>query len=191
MCKEFTNPGIRRLIHDIIWCLGNHNGLQEDTGERGMGIGLYPVQSFINFYLNDLDRELSAVKYLKNFRYCDNILLISTSKKALEQGAKIIIHWADNILCQPIHTNFGMQTVDNKHPINFVGYKIYPNKTLVRNATKYNFIRKVKQHKENKLKHTLASYKGWLSCSNSLGLWHKVTHMNFYQGFNPKPIKKK
>lgn len=152
LCKYFTNEGIRWLLHDIIYAMGDHNGLEESDGTEGMGIGLYPVQPLINFYLNPLDRKLAAVKGLKPYRYCDNILLIGESLEAIEKGIKIILEYAEVDLNQEVHTDYGIQTIDERHPVNFVGYKIYPTHTFIRDATKYKFKRKVKANRREDLR---------------------------------------
>ena len=190
LCKEFTNKGIRYLLKDIIYALGKHNGLYESDGTEGMGIGLYPTQPLINFYLNDLDRGICRIKKVKLFRYCDNLLMISPSKKSLEKALSYLSTYANNNLKQAIHTNYGIQTIDDRHPINFVGYKIYPMHTFVRNKTKYKFINKIKNSKNDTLRKVLVSYKGWLGCCNSLSLWKKITKLKSFNGFSTKPKKR-
>ena len=189
-CQTFTDEGLRWLAKDIIWSLGKHNGLGESDGTIGIGIGMYPVQPLINFYLNDFDRDVSGIKKIKMLRYCDNILLLSTDKKQLEKAIKTIFKWAYEIFCQPIHTNIGIQLLCENHPISFVGYKFYQNKTFVRNNIRKRFFRKFKQAKKDKLRQVLISYKGWYECCNALGLWRQVTHMHSYKGFNTKPKQK-
>lgn len=189
-CGTFSDRGLRWFAHDIIWSLGNHNGLTPSDGNTGAGIGMYPVQPLINFYLNDFDRVISKIKNIKYIRYCDNSLLISTSKKTLEKAIKIILKWSRKIFCQPIHTNICIQNLSKEHPISFVGYKFYQNKTFIRNNVKKHFISKIRHSKGEILRRVLVSYKGWLGCCNAMGLWKNITHMESFQGFDTKPKEK-
>ncbi len=185
-CQTFKDEGLRRMAKDIIWSLGNHNGLGESDGSEGMGIGFYPVQPLVNFYLNDLDREIAAIKGIKVYRYCDNILLVGTSAKVVWDAINLIKNYAANILNQEIHHNIGVQKLDEVHPINFIGYLFYKDHTLVRKDTKYKFKKKYKKYKDNpeKLKQVLSAYKGWLMHADGLHLWQTITVMNRFSDLN-------
>ena len=180
LCKTFTNPGIRWMLRDIIWSLRDENGLGKSDGNTGMGIGLYPVQPLVNFYLNKLDRRISAIPGIKMYRYCDNILLIGTSPEVVWQAINLILDFAKNELDQPVHTNIGVQKLDDVHPIDFIGYKFYKTYTWIRDSIKYKFKQKMKVLKNDpeKLERVLAAYKGWLMHCSGLSLWKHVTGMN-------------
>lgn len=182
LCKEFNDPGIRKMLHDVIWALRNHNGLYPSDGSRGVGIGLYPIQPLVNFYLNDLDREISKFPNIKMFRYCDDILIIGFDTKSIQNVIDFIIKYAKEVLDQPIHTNIGIQKLDQVHPISFVGYKFYKQYTFVRNSIKKNFKNKLKTKVD--LHPILASYKGWLERCNGLKLWKKLTNMSKFSELN-------
>lgn len=186
LCKMFNDEGIRWMLHDVIWALGDHNGIEESDGTEGMGIGLYPVQPLVNFYTNDMARDVSRIQDIKLFVYCDNNLIIGTSPKAVWQAVNRIKEWADNILCQPIHGNIGVQRLDEVHPIDYCGYLFYPDHTLLRKETKYRFKRKFNKTKDRPELHqqVLASYKGWLEHCNGLNLWRKVTGMKKFSDLN-------
>lgn len=182
LCEKFTDPGIRWLLRDVIWALGSHNGLEESDGNTGMGIGLYPVQPLVNFYLNKLDRKLAALPGIKMYRYCDNILLIGTSAKAVWDAINLVLGYAKDVMEQPVHDNIGVQKLDEKHPIDFIGYKFYKTYTWIRDSIKYKFKRKVKKYSSNinKLMPVLAAYKGWLMHCSGLKLWRRVTGINVF-----------
>lgn len=189
-CKMFTNEGIRWLLHDVIWTLGNHNGLEPSDGSEGMGIGLFPVQPLINGYYSPAWRLIAQIKGLTVLVYCDNILFLSCdSPKPIEQGIKLLQQRAEED-GQILHENYGVQLFSERHPVDFVGYKVYPTHTFIRNSTKYKFKRKVRKLRGEALRRVLTSYKGWLQCCNGRHLWQVVTHMASYAGFNTKPKKK-
>ena len=131
-------------------------------------------------------RDVSRIQGIKLFVYCDNNPIIGTSPKAVWQAVNRIKEWADNILCQPIHTNIGVQRLDEVHPIDYCGYLFYPDHTLLRKETKYRFKRKFNKTKDRPELHqqVLASYKGWLEHCNGLNLWRKVTGMKKFSDLN-------
>lgn len=178
ICRTFHDKGIRRLFHDIIYAMGNHNGLCESDGTEGMGIGFYPVQPLVNFYLSDMDRAVAALPDVKVYRYCDNILLIGYSREAVWNAIGFIKNYAQNTLEQPLHESVGVQRLCQQHPIDFVGYKFYPDHTLIRTRTKTQFKCKCRHIKsEPERSQMLASYNGWLSHCNGLHLWQTTTGM--------------
>ena len=185
LCKTFNDEGIRWMLHDVIWALGNHNGLEESDGTEGMGIGLYPVQPLVNYYLNDFDRELAKFGCFYS-RYCDNLLLVGHSTKELWRAVEFIKRYARDVLEQPLHSNIGIQKLDEVHPIDYCGYLFYPSHTLLRKRTKYKFKRRFKQTLDKPEEHrqVLSAYKGWLEHCNGLSLWRKVTDMKRFSDLN-------
>lgn len=129
LCKEFNDEGIRYLIKDIIYALGNHNGLVESDGKTGVGLGLFPIQPFVNFYFNDLDRGLAVIKNTKSFRYSDNVLIIGFSPKDVQNGIDFVRNYARHVLEQPIHENIGIQKITKTHGVLFIG-RVFLKATL-------------------------------------------------------------
>lgn len=187
LCKTFGDEGIRWMLHDVIWALGEHNGEKESDGSTGVGIGLYPIQPIVNFYLNDLDRRLSQTEGVKIFRYCDNILFIGDSPKAIWKAIDVLKDYAENELVQPLHNNIGIQKLDDVHPIDFVGYLFYKEYTYIRKSIKYKFKSKVTSNvSPDTMRSILSSYKGWLEHANGLTLWKKVTGMKKFSDLSIK-----
>jgi len=184
LCKTFTDSGIRWLLHEVLWYLGEHNGLYPDDGTRGVGLGRYPIQPLVNFYLNDLDRELAKVKGCKNFRFCDDILIIGTSIEAVWEANNIALQYAGIELEQELHHNISVQRLTKDNPIIYIGRKFFREFTLIINETKYRFKRKAKQKDEDKRRKSLVSYKGMLMHIDGLHLWQKVTGMRKFSDFN-------
>lgn len=112
--------------------------------DKGLPIGNLTSQFFANVYLNKLDqyvkRELKIEYY---FRYADDMLILSTDIKKLKYFKSKIETFLINKLDMNIHpkkTQFG--SIYNG--IDFVGYIIRPNYTLIRNRTVNNL--KTKLH---------------------------------------------
>lgn len=179
LCKTFNDEGIRWMLHDIIWALGNHNGIEPSDETEGVGIGLYPIQPLVNFYTGDMVRDVNSIKGIRLFVYCDNNLILGTSPDSVWEAVNRIRFWADNMLRQPIHDNIGVQRLDEVHPVDYCGYLFFREHTLIRKSTKYKFKKRYKKTINDEVKHrqVLASYKGWLEHCNGLTLWHKVTGM--------------
>lgn len=184
LCRTFADDGIRAMLKDVIWALGNHNGLTKSDGTEGMGIGLYPVQPLVNYYLNDFDRAVSRLKDVKMFRYCDNVLLIGYSAKALWDAVEFIKSYARDVLEQPLHENIGIQKLDEQHPVDYAGYVFHRDYTFVRKRLKYTFKRKYKKTEGERRRQVLSSYKGWLEHADGLTLWKKVTGMKRFSELN-------
>lgn len=178
--RQFNDKKLREMAHGIIYAMGESNGLGLSDGTDGMGIGLYPIQPLVNFRYNELDREIARrVDY--NLRYCDNIVMLDSSVKRLWEAVNFVFWYADNVLHQPLHTNVGVQKLDERHPIDFVGYKFYPTYTLLRDDMKYRFKQKVNHIKdEEHYRQMLTSYRGWLMHCDGLHLWQTVTGMKSF-----------
>lgn len=182
VCKLFADDGIRYMLHDVIWAMGEKTGLSEThigDGNHGVGTGLYTTQPLVNYYTGDMLRTLSKLPDVKIFAYCDNIVIIGTSAKAVWDAIKVALDYSANVLEQPLHTNIGVQKLTNDHPLDFIGYLFYTDHTFVRKETKYRFKEKVNKHKNEPelLEQTLASYKGWLMYCDGKHLWNTVTDM--------------
>lgn len=186
LCRKFNDDGLRYLIYDTIYALGRHNGLVESDGNTGVGLGLYPIQPFVNFNFNDLDRSLANVKGVKPFRYSDNILLIGYSVESVKNAINVIKYHAENDLEQPIHENIGIQKITNKNGILFIGRRFFKEYTKISNETKKKFKIKSKRNKNDNEKwyRVISSYKGILQHINGLHLWQKVTGMKKFSDFN-------
>jgi RNA-directed DNA polymerase len=105
---------------------------------KGLPIGNLTSQFFANLYLNELDqyikRELKIDYY---FRYADDMLLLAESKQKLKTAQKQIEHFLNNKLKLKLHpdkTKYG----SIYQGIDFVGYIIKPDYSLVRNRTVNN-----------------------------------------------------
>ena len=164
LCHMFRDEGIRYLLKEIITAC-----------ESGLGIGLYPIQTLTNYYLTSVCRTVCSKFKVKIEIYCDDIVILSEDKKKVWAAANYIHDYAQNILGQPIHENYSVQIIDEKHYLDFVGYQFFFNHILLRKRNKIRLCRRMSTLKNQRIKKNLAiAYKGWLKHCNGYNLWTKV-----------------
>ncbi len=173
LCLFFTDKGIRHLLHEVIFAL-----------PKGLGIGLYPIQTLTNFYMSVLCRMVCRDFNVKVEIYCDDIVVLGLDKKEIWKAVHCILDYAQETMHQPIHDNFGMQIIDETHFLDFVGYRFYINHTELRKRMKRKFQKKMHNLKDPMRKYRVAmSYKGWLMHCNGFNLWRRTTGMNSFDDF--------
>lgn len=180
IAKKFGNRGIRYLLWEII-----------SACERGLGIGLYPIQPIANFYTCDLCREVMARYNVFVEIYCDDLVILSESKKEVWRAVNFVKEYASNVMCQPLHGNIGVQIIDERHGLDFVGYVFYINHTLLRKRMKQKFKQKMARLKEPTHRYRVAvSYLGWLMHCNGFNLWRRVMEMKSFKDLNVPEFEK-
>lgn len=173
LCDFFTDPGIRHLLHEVIFAL-----------PQGLGIGLYPIQTLTNFYMSILCRLICGTLNVKVEIYCDDMVILGTSKKQVWQASNRIFDYAARRMYQPLHTNIGMQIIDETHFLDYVGYRFYFNHTTLRKRMKQKFKKKMHNLVEPMRRYQVAmSYKGWLMHCQGFNLWKNVTKVETYNDF--------
>lgn len=148
--------------------------------ETGIPIGNYLSQYSGNLYLSDLDhyiKEELRIKYY--FRYMDDIVILYNNKGELHTIQKQIEQYLSNIrlLLKPNWQIFPVA----QRGIDFVGYRFYPNKTLLRKSTLKRIKRKmqkicIKAHFDTFTYSdfcTINSYLGLLKSCNYTGIYDK------------------
>lgn len=109
----------------------------------GLPLGNVTSQLFANIYLNELDRfvkhELKVKYYL---RYCDDFIILSDDENYL----KDLILEIDNFLQKNLKLNLHPNkiTIRKFHQnVDFLGYIILPNHTVLRTKTKNRMFKKL------------------------------------------------
>ena len=145
--------------------------------------------------MNEFDQFVKHELKVKYYaRYTDDIIIISTDLKYLENLIRPIETFLKDKLFLDLHPN---KTIIRKYSqgIDFLGYIILPYCTLVRKRSKKRMFRKFKQKikdcnsgkiSEYKLGQTLQSYIGALSHANS----YKITESFKNQVWFFKKIKR-
>ena len=171
MTRKFGNRGIRYLLWEII-----------SACERGLGIGLYPIQPIANFYTCDLCREVVTLFDVFLEIHCDDIVILAESEREVWKAVNFIIWYASDVMCQPLHENIGVQIIDNRHGLDFVGYVFYIDHTLLRKRMKNKYKKKMARLTEPMHRYRVAaSYKGWLQHCDGFNLWCRVMRMKSFK----------
>lgn len=144
---------------------------------QGLPIGNYTSQWFANFFLQDLDhliKERLGVKYY--IRYVDDLVILGSNKRKLHK-VKIALDEYLTTIDLKIKCNWQVFKV-SKRPIDFLGFKFYYDKTILRKKTALRIrrrIRKINKKQELNYKDACAiiSYWGWIKRSNSYNFYNK------------------
>lgn len=156
--KKFKDEQLLNLLDEII------------DSTSGLPLGNYLSQYLGNFYLTYFDhwlKENLRLQYV--FRYCDDIVILHSSKPFLYQVRILIDNYLRINLNLELKSNYQIFPVESRG-IDFVGYKSYHNYILIRKRIKKNFIQMIKFNKNQK---SIVSYNGWLNHSNSINLKRK------------------
>lgn len=173
LCEKFGDKGIRYALHEIITAL-----------PKGLGIGLYPIQTLTNFYMSILCRKVCEQFDVKVEIYCDDVVVMGTDKKEVWKAVHYIARYAEEEMHQPIHSGYGMQIIDETHFLDFVGYRFYFGHTLLRKRMKERFKKAMHNLRDPMHRYRAAmSYKGWLMHCDGYNLWRRTTGMQGFDDF--------
>lgn len=150
--------------------LPEHKTLFKIPKNRGLPIGNLTSQFFANVYMNDFDnfvkRKLKVKRYI---RYVDDFVLFDASKERLKYLKKEI----EDYLGKELRLQLREDSRLRKHTegLDFLGYIIRPNYTLVRQRVVNNFKKKkaiyLNMYEEQKGKMQLLEIKKFLSVKAS------------------------
>ena len=122
-----------------------------DVQEEGIPIGFYTSQWIANWYLSDLDHyikeQLHAEFYL---RYMDDMIIFSNDKQKLHR-LKDDIEKELKVLGLSLKSNwkiFKLERYGKGTPLDFVGFKFYTGKTILRKKIYYRMLRKANKMKK-------------------------------------------
>lgn len=171
MCRMFRDEGIRYLLREVITAC-----------EKGLGIGLYPIQTLTNFYMSRLCREVCGRHKVKVEVYCDDVVVLGLDKREVWRAVEYVRDYADRIMSQPLHTGCSVQVIDDSHALDFVGYQFFLGHTLLRKRMKVRFRHKMRTLTDPVRRYQVAtSYKGWLMHCDGLNLWRRVMDMRSFK----------
>jgi hypothetical protein len=165
---EYLMPMFRRKIKDeealnLIAAILKNGGNQ-------LPIGYYTSQWFSNFFLESFDhfvKEQLKIKYY--VRYVDDMVLLDTNKRKLHKAIIAMNEFLHTIGLK-LKGNYQVWKV-NSRPIDFVGFRFYQNKTLLRKKIFFRLCRRVRKVKKTEYitvhqAQGLMSLLGWLSNIN-------------------------
>lgn len=171
LARTFGNAGIRYLIWEVLTAC-----------KEGLGIGLYPIQPMANFYTCPLCRLVMMLFDVWVEIYCDDIVIMSRDKKQVWKAVNYIIGYAREDMRQEVHKGIGVQVIDERHMVDFVGYQFFFGHTFVRKKMKVKFKRKMHNLKDPMRRYQVATaYKGWLMHCDGFTLWRKIMGMKSFK----------
>lgn len=170
---------IRRKIkcNDTLWLL--------DTiidSAPGVPIGNYLSQCMANLYLAYFDHWAKGVLGIRYYaRYCDDVVMMDGSKQRLNEIFWQVKEYLNEQLHLEIKPNWQIFPTQIRG-IDFLGYRFFGNKILVRKSIAKEFCRRIDALKrKSKAKqsdvNSVMSYYGWLLHADASGLWNsKMTY---------------
>jgi hypothetical protein len=166
--QKIKCPDTLALLEDIV---------RSYPGGKNAPIGNYTSQWFGNLYLNELDQfvkhELKGRAYI---RYCDDFVVFANDKRWLARVREAV----RDFLWQRLQLTFSRQAVfPVSQGVDFLGYRHWPHKILVRKST----AKRMKRHMarlpgllargritREQYQSSIASTEGWLQWANSYNL---------------------
>ena len=171
LALKFGDKGIRYLIWETVTAC-----------DEGLGIGLFPIQPMANYYTGPLCRLLMANFDVWVEIYCDDLVIFGTSPREIWKAVNFVRDYARDVMEQPLHQNVGVQVIDEKHRLDYVGYQFFSTHTFIRDRMKRKFKQKMHRLKDPMRRYQVAtSYKGWLLHCDGFNLWRKVMGMKSFK----------
>lgn len=152
-----------------------------DSVPSGVPIGNYLSQYFGNLFLSAIDHAAKEDLRLRYYyRYCDDIVILAPTKGALHD----IRAWFAERLAAirlTLKENWQVFPVEGRG-IDFLGYRFFHGKTLVRRRVAFKFKRQMRKLRRNwhrldplTLLSSVMSYYGWTKTANARRLF--LTHV--------------
>ena len=128
-----------RLLSLIRIILQNH---ERNGPGKGMPLGNLTSQFFANVYLNELDQFVKHELKIKEYiRYVDDFVIVGTSTAQLERYRAVIEEFLEQKLTLRLHLQKS-RIYELTRGVDFVGYRVFPNHTLLRKRNIKRIIRK-------------------------------------------------
>lgn len=221
--KKYKDPELLQMIDEIIdsisTCPATEENIQfyQERGKDiriitmngkefidgvGIPIGNYFSQYDGNFYLAEFDHWVKEVQHVEDYyRYMDDICFFASSKEELQVLLQKVNEYFRLNLNLRIKGNYQIFPSFIRG-IDFVGYRIFLNYTLLRKSTCIQFKKKmiaIRQKEESGIEMnysewcSINSYKGWLQhCDSSrLSDLYIVPIQQYADRYYQKHIKKK
>lgn len=151
------------------------------SSDKGVPIGNYLSQFFANIYLTKLDHYAKEILKRKHYyRYCDDIVILGSSKKELYKTYRLINQKLSfiNLRLKQIKlfpTDYG---------IDFAGYVFRHKYTKIRKSLKLRFKRMLRKYSKDEFiqfRQRAASYYGWLIHCDGIHLLKTYINDLYYE----------
>lgn len=138
IARKVSDKRMLNLISDI---------LSSYSEGKGIPLGNLTSQLFANIYLNELDqhvkRELKETHYI---RYMDDFVILSNDKVHLHELRGHLESWLRHHLRLELNAKTAVFPVSAKNgrPLDFLGYRILPNRRMLRRGSITRMRQKIK-----------------------------------------------
>lgn len=146
------------------------NAILENGGDC-LPIGYYTSQWFSNFFLEGFDHYVKEeLKIKKYVRYVDDMVLLNTNKRKLHKAIARMDEYLLKIGLK-LKRNYQVWKVGSR-PIDFVGFRFYQDKTVLRKKIFFRLCRRVRNVRKSGYitvhqAQGILSLLGWLSHINA------------------------
>lgn len=146
------------------------NAILENGGDC-LPIGYYTSQWFSNFFLEGFDHYVKEeLKIKKYVRYVDDMVLLDTNKRKLHKAIAKMDEYLHKIGLK-LKRNYQVWKVGSR-PIDFVGFRFYQDKTVLRKKIFFRLCRRVRSVRKSGYitvhqAQGILSLLGWLSHINA------------------------
>jgi retron-type reverse transcriptase len=145
------------------------------AGGRGLPIGNLTSQFFANIYLDQLDRFILSLGYKKYIRYVDDFIILG-GRETVQEIPKIKTFLKEKLDLELSEKKIKFQQA--RKGVDFLGYYIKPNYSLVRRKIVRRFKEKVRAEEKN-ITAVANSYFGHFVHANSYNLRKSIYEKHF------------
>lgn len=141
--------------------------------EHGIPLGFYTSQWLSHFYLTDLDHYIKEDLRAKYYvRYVDDMVILGDNKDELHEIRCKVDEYLRENLSLELKRNYQVFPISAR-PLDFMGFRFYTNRTVLRKSLMHKASRKAKRINKNGMTvytaRQMLTYFGWLehvSCYN-------------------------
>jgi retron-type reverse transcriptase len=179
---------------DTLWLLKDI--INSFDGEKNTPIGNYTSQWFGNLYMNEVDTYVKNKKYKAYIRYCDDFVIFSDDKKDLH----VLKLEIEDFLLTKLSLKFSRWSIfNNKQGVDFLGYRHFSNKILLRKTTSKRVMARIKELPKaykngiitiEQFESSLAATMGWIKWANTFNLQSKLKLKQLKQGIKDEKLSK-
>lgn len=165
LARQILDKDILRILFAII-----------DATDRGLPLGFYTSQWLSMWYLMGFDHFIKENCHAPHYiRYMDDLIVFSSDKMQLH----FILDKAEGYLdCLWLELNQKTQIFPfEKRDLDFMGFRFYPNKTVLRRGIYYKMLRKARKLAYRKPTiyevRQMLSYLGWIKACNIYNVYYQ------------------
>ena len=165
----------------------------ETVPGKGIPKGFFTSQWFANFYLTEMDHFIKEELHVKHYlRYVDDMVLLDTNKRRLRENAKKLEEFLNSKLNLRLKENYQLyrfvdKNDENGRDIDFMGFRFFRNKTILRKSN-LRTIRRKANHLDKKRRNynegkgqgvnvhdaqSMLSYLGWTKHADVYGYYQR------------------